>query len=174
MRRQLRLDFHVLVIVYLWCPKKNRDSRGANAREVSVAVQCRFCSQHRQCREQGAGRRLTQQPSGKQTDQSKAHWQEKSLDYMVLVTCSSRGGVGGRLSIRKQLPRGLTLARTVKKTGVIQTLLTWTFHAVLCCSHHQDVSGALLSFLWCGCPRLDASHRCSTAKHSSQISSLFV
>lgn len=54
-------------------------------------------------REAGAGRRLTQRPGGKQLDYGKAHWWDLDLDYMVLVTCSSRGGVGGKEAIHMEI-----------------------------------------------------------------------
>lgn len=100
MRRQLRLDFHGLVVVYLWCLQKNRESRGANASKVSVAVQCRFCSQHGQRREQGARKRSHSSLVASRLTRVRltgGRW------VMVLVTCSSRGSVAGREAIHMEI-----------------------------------------------------------------------
>lgn len=93
---------------------------------------------------------------------------------MVLVTCSSRGGVAGREAIHMEItaPGPRSGKNCEKGRGYSNTAGL----DLPCCIMLFPSSGCFwtpLSFLWCACPKLGTSHRCFIAKHSSWISSLF-
>lgn len=170
---QPRLNFHVWVTEHSKCPKGNRCARGPNTMSTHVASLC-FCAVATtgmgSAGSKGKVRRLTEQPGGKHVNQNEDCCWEWGLVYMFPLACLSSQRFlkeGERLSPWKSA-LSPHFDSNCKKV-FIQKLLTWTSHAVLHCSHHGDVSGVLLSFLWCGCPRLGTSHRCFTAKLSTVL-----
>lgn len=168
---QPRLNFHVWVIEHPKCPKGNRCARGPNTKSTHMAT-----AQKQRLAATGMGSAGSKgkwgglQSSLVAITQTKMRTAARSLVWITwfhLLVCIARGFWRKRIGCpHGNLP--WVLDSNCEKV-LIQTLLIWTSHAVLHCFQREDVPGVLLSFLWCGCPRLGTSHRCFTAKLSTVL-----